>query len=92
MRGDAKVRSRLVEIEWTETALGDMADIDNGIARRVKRSVERFVETGSGDIKRLQGVDPPEFRLRVGGYRILFHLDDVIMRVLRVRHRREAYR
>jgi hypothetical protein len=48
-----------VEIEWTETALGDMADIDNGLARRVKRSVERFVETGSGDVKRLQGINRP---------------------------------
>jgi mRNA interferase RelE/StbE len=81
-----------VEIEWTATALDDMAALDKGVARRVKQSVERFVETGAGSVKRLHGIDPPEFRLRVGDYRALFHLDNDTMRVLRVRNRREAYR
>lgn len=69
------------EIDWTEQALEDMAVLDKGTARRVKQSVERFGATGTGNVKRLQGIDPPEFRLRVGDYR-----------VLRVRNRREAYR
>jgi mRNA-degrading endonuclease RelE of RelBE toxin-antitoxin system len=69
-----------------------MAGLDKGIARRVKQSVERFAETGAGNVKRLQGIDPPEFRLRVGDYRVRFHQDDDTMRILRVRNRREAYR
>jgi len=81
-----------MEIEWTETALDDMAGLDKGIARRVKQSVERFAETGAGNVKRLQGIDPPEFRLRDGDYRVRFHQDDDTMRILRVRNRREAYR
>ena len=81
-----------MEVEWTETALDDMAGLDKGIARRVKQSVERFAETGAGNVKRLQGIDPPEFRLRVGDYRVRFHQDDDTMRILRVRNRREAYR
>lgn len=80
------------EIEWTETALADMAALDKGIARRVKQAVERFAESGAGSVKRLQGIDPPEFRLRVGDYRVRFHLDDDTMRILRVRNRKEAYR
>ena len=81
-----------MEIEWTETALDDMAGLDKGIARRVKRSAERFAETGAANVKRLQGIDPPEFRLRVGDYRVRFHQDDDTMRIFRVRNRREAYR
>lgn len=54
-----------MEIEWTGTALADMYALDKGIARRVKQSVERFAETGVGHVKRLQGIDPPEFRLRL---------------------------
>jgi mRNA interferase RelE/StbE len=81
-----------VEIEWTETALADMAALDKGIARRVKKSVERFAVTGAGNIKRLQDIDPPEFRLRVGDYRVRFDQDDDVIRILRVRNRREAYR
>lgn len=80
------------EIEWTETALEDMAALDKGIARRVKQAVERFADTGAGNVKRLQGIDPPEYRLRVGDYRVRFHLGDETVRVLRVRNRREAYR
>lgn len=81
-----------MEIEWTGTALADLADLDKGIARRVKQSVERFAETGAGNIKRLKDIDPPEFRLRVGDYRVRFRQDNDTMRILRVRNRREAYR
>ena len=81
-----------MELEWTETALEDMEALDKGIARRVKQSVERFAEIGAGNVKKLQGIDPPEYRLRVGDYRVRFHLDEEIVRVLRVRNRREAYR
>lgn len=78
-----------MEIEWTGTALQDMAALDKGIARRVKLAVERFAESGSGNVKRLQAIDPSEFRLRAGDYRVRFHLGDDTLRVLR---RREAYR
>ncbi len=80
------------EVEWTETALEDMAALDKGIARRVKRAVERFAGAGRGNVKRLQAIDPPQYRLRVGDYRVRFHLDDETVRILRVRNRREAYR
>jgi mRNA interferase RelE/StbE len=81
-----------MKIEWTEMALDDMAALDKGIARRVKRSVELFADTGAGNVKRLHGLDPPEFRLRVGDYRIRFHLDNGTIRILRVLNRRDAYR
>ena len=61
------------EIEWAEHALEDMAAIDKGMARRVKQTVERLAATGAGNVKRLQGIDPPEFRLRIGDYRVRFH-------------------
>jgi hypothetical protein len=51
------------EIEWTEAALEHMAALDKGIARRVKQAVERLANTGTGNVKKLQGVDPPEYRL-----------------------------
>lgn len=81
-----------MEVEWTELALQDMAALDKEIARRVKQTVERFAQTGAGNVKRLQGIDPPEFRLRAGDWRVRFHHDADTIRVLRVRNRREAYR
>jgi mRNA interferase RelE/StbE len=79
-------------IEWAGAALGDLAGLDKGIARRIKQAAERFAATGAGDVKRLRGIDPPEYRLRVGDYRVRFRADDETIRVLRVRNRREAYR
>ena len=80
------------EIEWTESALEDMAGLDKGTARRVKQAVERFAHTGAGNVKKLQGLDPPEYRLRVGDYRVRFYQESKTIQVLRVRNRREAYR
>ncbi len=79
-------------IEWTDAAIDDMAALDKALARRVKQAVERFAAVGTGSVKKLQGVDPPEYRLRVGDWRVRFDLDAVTVRVLRVRNRREAYR
>ena len=69
-----------------------MAELDKGNARRVKVSVERFGATGAGNVKKLQYIDPPEYRLRVRDYRVRFELEKETMRRLRVRNRREAYR
>jgi len=80
------------EIEWTDNALDDMAALDKDVARRIKRSVERFALTGAGNVKKLQDYDPPEYRLRVGDYRVRFHYDRDIVRIIRVRNRGEAYR
>ncbi|MGC9946098.1 MAG: type II toxin-antitoxin system RelE/ParE family toxin [Bryobacteraceae bacterium] len=80
------------EIEWTEAALDHMAALDKGVARRLKQAVERFANTGAGSVKKLQGIQPAEYRLRVGDYRVRFHLEGDTIRVLRVGNRREAYR
>jgi len=81
-----------MEIEWTETALSDIAGVDKGIALRVRQAVERFAEIGAGNVKRLQGVDPPDLRLRVGDYRVRFHNYGETVRVLRVRNFHYLYR
>ena len=81
-----------MEIEWTDAALADLAALDKGMARRIQQAVERFATTGVGNVKRLQAIDPPEFRLRAGDYRVRFHNDGATMTILRVRNRREAYR
>ena len=80
------------EIEWSEESLDDLAALDKGMARRIKKAVERFAEIGAGNVKKLQGIDPPEFRLRVGDFRVRFHSSDDILHVLRVRNRKDAYR
>jgi mRNA interferase RelE/StbE len=44
----------------------------------------------AADVKRLT-IATPEFRLRVGDYRILFEIESYNVVVYRVRHRKDAY-
>ena len=53
------------DLEWSESSLEDMAAIEIGIARRLKKAVERFADTETGSVKKLQGIDPPEYRLQI---------------------------
>jgi len=80
------------KIAWTDQAKADLRAIDKDTALRILHALARYIDTGEGDVKRLQDVEPPEFRLRVGDYRVRFHdLGDSIL-ILAVKHRREAYR
>jgi len=80
------------KVAWTDQAKADLRAIDQAAALRILHIVARYLATGVGDVKHLQDVEPPEFRLRVGDYRVRFHdLGDSIL-VLAVKHRREAYR
>lgn len=45
----------------------------------------------AGDVKRLTNFSP-EYRLRVGNYRILFEVEERRVVVYRLLHRRESYR
>jgi mRNA-degrading endonuclease RelE of RelBE toxin-antitoxin system len=79
-------------ILWTEQAQGDVRAIDRRTAIALLHGVARFLSTGEGDIKRLQNVDPPEFRLRLGDYRVRFLDYGDCIEILRVKHRKDAYR
>ena len=80
------------KIDWRDQAKAQLRAIDQPTALRILHALAGFAATGEGDVQRLQGIEPPEFRLRVGDYRALFLLDNETMRVLRVRNRKEAYR
>jgi mRNA-degrading endonuclease RelE of RelBE toxin-antitoxin system len=58
----------------------------------ISSTLARYLDTGEGDVKRLRDIEPSEFRLRVGDYRLRFHDDGDTIRITAVKHRREAYR
>jgi mRNA-degrading endonuclease RelE of RelBE toxin-antitoxin system len=80
------------KIIWSPEAKAQLRAVDQPTALRILRSLARYLDTGEGDVKRLRGVEPPEFRLRVGDYRIRFHDQGHTIRITGVKHRREAYR
>jgi mRNA interferase RelE/StbE len=80
-------------IPWTERSLKDLERLHKPLRQRIIAAVERFADTGHGDVRRLRGRDKDIFRLRVGEWRVLFAaLDDLVLLVLRVRARGSAYK
>jgi mRNA-degrading endonuclease RelE of RelBE toxin-antitoxin system len=80
------------KVIWFRQAKANLRTIDQPTALRILHALSRLLATGEGDVERLQDIEPSEFRLRVGDYRVRFHdLGDTI-EILSVRHRREAYR
>lgn len=78
-------------IVWTEPAKADVRRLDRETAMRIFAALHRFAESGTGEVKALQGRE--ELRLRIGDYRLFFVCPDAdTIEVRRVLHRREAYR
>jgi mRNA interferase RelE/StbE len=79
-------------IEWLDEAKADVRRLDRPTAMRIFDGILYYTRTGSGDVTPLHGDMAGSFRLRLGDYRVLFALQDNVMRVFGVRHRSEAYR
>ena len=81
-------------VAWSRHAVGDLRRLDRATTERIRTAVRRLAEDNHGDVARLQAVTPPEWRLRVGDWRVRFSYDfeSQTIHVLRVLHRREAYR
>lgn len=79
-------------IEWLEEAKADVRSLDRSTAMRIFDGILHYARTGGGDVTPLHGDMAGSFRLRLGDYRVLFALEDNVMRIFGVRHRSQAYR
>lgn len=80
-------------VVWTATAERDFGRLDPETRRRIQTSINHYSADSIGDVRRLQGITPPEYRLRVGKWRVRFLLDHDrrTMQILHVLRRDEAY-
>jgi len=73
-------------------ATKDLQRLQKQDATRIADALEQLAGGLSGDVKRLTNFSP-EYRLRVGQYRVLFEIEnEQAIIVYRIVHRREAYR
>jgi len=79
-------------IEWTPHARADVRRIDRQTALELLEGLADYVLTGYGDVERLTDIEPLELRLRLSDYRIPFYDHGEWIQILRVLHRKEAYR
>ncbi len=60
-------------IKYAKAAVKVINSLDKAMKLKIKNGIEGLTEVPpKGDIKQLQGYDPPLYRLRIGKYRILY--------------------
>ena len=79
------------KIEFKPKAIKDLKRIDKKSQNLIIRRIEKMSDNLYGDVKRLTNYTP-EYRLRVGTYRVLFEVDDNTIIIFTVFNRRESYR
>lgn len=82
------------KVLFSATSKKDVERLDSAIKKRLAKKLIQISQ--SEDIKpivkQLVNHDVADYRLRVGDYRVLFDLDGKIIRIMRVRHRRDVYK
>jgi len=79
-------------VTFSDQARAEIRAIPKPVAMQILRTLARFLESGEGNVRRLQGVEPPLYRLRTQNQRVLFRDLGDHLEVARVRDRKEAYR
>ncbi len=78
------------KIEFKPRAMKDLRAINRDDAERILVKVRAMENNLAGNVKHLTDFEP-QYRLRVGDYRILFDIENDSVIVYRIKHRREAY-
>lgn len=79
-----------MRVEFKPRAVKDLDGLDRQTARRVLEKIRALENNLAGDVKRLTNFTP-EYRLRVGDYRVLFEIEGDRVIIYRIKHRSRAY-
>jgi len=79
------------KISFKPRARKDCNSIDKKILRLIFSKIELLSNNLQGDVKKLTNFTP-EYRLRVGDYRVLFETEKDEIVIYRIMHRKEAYK
>ena len=77
-------------VELMPKAIKDLKALPKSDAKKVVEKIRSLEKGLNGDIKKLTNFTP-EYRLRVGSYRVLFEIEEQRILVYRIKHRKEAY-
>jgi len=69
----------------------DLRALSPEIQERILKKIALLEENLTGDVKRLTNFTP-DYRLRVGDWRVLFEVEDAEVVIYRILHRREVYK
>jgi len=69
------------QIIWSESASGELKKLDRTVAKRIYKKVSQLCENPYDfDVTKMVG--DPYFRLRVGDFRVIFDIQNDLLRIL----------
>ena len=79
-----------MKISFSKTFEKQFVKYDKKFQKRIFEAIKKLPE---GDIKKLTSNDePPIFRLRIGKFRILFHMIEEEIKILKIDSRGQIYK
>ena len=84
----------MYRITFKKSAQKELAEIPKPFNQNIATSIDNLAENPRPDgVKKLKG-EYNAYRIRVGDYRIIYTIEDVIkiVEIQRIRHRKDAYR
>ena len=79
-----------MKISYSKTFEKKFSKYDRKLQEKIFNSIQNLPD---GDIKRLTGNDiPPIYRIRISKYRILFHMNEEEIQILKVDSRGDIYK
>ncbi len=78
-------------IHFKPKALKDLRSVQHTEQARILDKIELLTENLQGDVKKLTSFTP-EYRLRIGSWRVLFEVTDFEIIIYRIIRRDKAYR
>ena len=80
----------MYSVELMPKAVKDLKKLPKPDAAKIVAQIQSLENGLTGDIKKLTNFTP-EYRLRIGKYRVLFEVEENRVVIYRIRHRKEAY-
>jgi len=81
-----------VRVEIRKSAIKDLRKINPEVRNRLHGKIHSLSDFPDvSNIKKLTNFEPA-YRMRVGGYRILFDVDEDVIYIGRVLHRKDSYK
>lgn len=81
------------KIAYARSAVRNLDKLSPSDRRLILRGIERYAQTESGDVKKLQVDKTSTWRLRVGDWRVFFDKDPSsrLLTVKAIRNRKDSY-
>jgi Cytotoxic translational repressor of toxin-antitoxin stability system len=80
----------MYSVKLMPKAIKDLKALPKSQAQRIMQKIVALEEGLGNEVKKLTDFTP-EYRLRVGDYRVLFEIENQEIVIYRVKHRKHAY-